>query len=176
MNGYIYILTHSRMPGLVKIGYTTTTIEERLMEINAGTGVPGKFNVFYSIELPDPLRFENVIHRKLRPYRHLPNKEFFELKPSVARQYVKRIIEDLEFGIQFDESDMTIVSDTTRLGALIKTNRKKKRMTQADLADAARTGIRFISDVENGKPTCHIGKVLDVLNTLGIRVAIDSPN
>ena len=30
------------------------------------------------------------------------------------------------------------------------------------------TGIRFISDLENGKETCQIGKVLLVLRTLGL--------
>jgi len=175
MNGHIYILTHSRMPGLVKIGHTTTTIKERVTTINQGTGVPGNFKVFYSIELPNAQLIESVIHNKLRPFRHVTNKEFFELKPTVARHYVKRIIEELQFGIQFDESNMTIVSDTKRLGAMIKAHRKKMRMRQSDLAAAARIGIRFISDVEGGKSTAHIGKVLKVLNVLRVRVAVDSP-
>ena len=43
-------------------------------------------------------------------------------------------------------------------------------MTQEDLALTSGTGVRFIVDLEKGKPTCEIGKVLDVLRTLGIRV------
>ena len=41
-------------------------------------------------------------------------------------------------------------------------------MTQADLALVSETGIRFISDLENGKETCEIGKALKVLENLGI--------
>ena len=33
---------------------------------------------------------------------------------------------------------------------------------------ACGTGLRFIVDVEKGKPTCQTGKVLQVLQTLGI--------
>ena len=176
MNGHIYILTHSRMPGLVKIGHTTTNVDQRIAEINAGAGVPGKFKVFYSFHLSDPQRVESVIHSKLRPFRHVTNKEFFELKPAVAREYVKRIIEDSEFGIQFDQSEMTIVSDTKRLGGLFKAHRKKKKMSQRDLAAAAGTGVRFIIEVEQGKPTAEIGKVLALLAALGLKVAVDSPD
>jgi hypothetical protein len=48
-------------------------------------------------------------------------------------------------------------------------------LTQADLALTSGTGMRFISDLENGKPTCQIGKTLTVLKTLGLRLALSSP-
>lgn len=54
------------------------------------------------------------------------------------------------------------------LGQLIETRRKSLKMKQADLALVSGTGIRFISDLENGKETCEIGKVLKVLENLGI--------
>lgn len=49
-------------------------------------------------------------------------------------------------------------------------------ITQAELALASGTGMRFISDLENGKPTCQIGKTLTVLQTLGLRFALFSPH
>jgi len=49
-------------------------------------------------------------------------------------------------------------------------------MRQSDLAAKVGTGLRFIVEVEQGKPTAQIGKVLAVLATLGVRVAIDSPD
>lgn len=48
-------------------------------------------------------------------------------------------------------------------------------MTQEDLALTSGTGVRFIVDLEKGKPTCQIGKVLAVLQTLGIRVELITP-
>jgi hypothetical protein len=42
-------------------------------------------------------------------------------------------------------------------------------LNQADLALTAGTAIRFISDLENGKPSCHLGKTLAVIHALGIK-------
>ena len=41
-------------------------------------------------------------------------------------------------------------------------------VTQKALAFTSGTGLRFIIELEQGKPTCQIGKVLTVINTLGI--------
>lgn len=62
------------------------------------------------------------------------------------------------------------------LGRLVKKARKAMGLTQAELALTSGTGIRFISDLENGKPTCQIGKTLTVLKTLGIRMTLSSPH
>lgn len=37
------------------------------------------------------------------------------------------------------------------------------------------TGLRFIVDLEKGKPTCQLGKALAVLRTLGIKVDLVPP-
>jgi HTH-type transcriptional regulator/antitoxin HipB len=37
------------------------------------------------------------------------------------------------------------------------------------------TGLRFIIDLEKGKPTCQIGKILQVLQALGLKLQIASP-
>ena len=42
--------------------------------------------------------------------------------------------------------------------------------TQRELALTSGTGIRFIVELEQGKATCQIGKVLAVLQTLGLRI------
>ena len=60
------------------------------------------------------------------------------------------------------------------LGKFIKKERKAMGLTQADLALTSGTGKRFISDLENGKATCQIGKTLTVLKTLGQRVTLSS--
>jgi len=62
------------------------------------------------------------------------------------------------------------------LGRLVKKERKAMGLTQAELALTSGTGMRFISDLENGKPTCQIGKTLTVLKTLGIRLTTSSPH
>jgi len=62
------------------------------------------------------------------------------------------------------------------IGKLVKRQRKALGLTQADLALTSGTGMRFISDLENGKPTCQLGKTLTVLKTLGLRLDIFAPH
>lgn len=61
------------------------------------------------------------------------------------------------------------------IGQIIHVARKNLGVTQKALALTSGTGLRFIIDLEKGKPTCQIGKTLTVLNTLGVTIKIDSP-
>ena len=67
------------------------------------------------------------------------------------------------------------ITDTKKLGAYIKNVRKEQHLTQADLAIAANVGIRFLVDLENGKETAQIGKVINVCRALGITIDVKSP-
>jgi y4mF family transcriptional regulator len=61
------------------------------------------------------------------------------------------------------------------IGQIIRESRKRLGVTQKDLALTSGTGLRFVIDLEKGKETCQIGKVLTVLHTLGIRIALTPP-
>ena len=61
------------------------------------------------------------------------------------------------------------------MGKKIRDLRRAQGVTQAQLAGLSNTGVRFISDLENGKETCQLGKILQVLATLGVDVFIQSP-
>jgi y4mF family transcriptional regulator len=60
------------------------------------------------------------------------------------------------------------------IGAVIRKKRKDDGLTLADAAALCGVGYRFMSDVENGKATVQLGKVLQVLNALGLDVYIES--
>lgn len=62
-----------------------------------------------------------------------------------------------------------------QIGKLVKKTRRDMKVTQKELALTSGTGLRFISELEKGKPTCQLGKALTVLNTLGIRLTMDAP-
>ena len=62
-----------------------------------------------------------------------------------------------------------------QLGAAIRARRRQLKVTQKDLAMTCGTGLRFIIDLEKGKPTCQIGKILQVLQALGLKLQIASP-
>lgn len=65
-----------------------------------------------------------------------------------------------------------MINSTKELGNLIKTTRKSQGLTQTDLATAASVGIRFIVDLENGKETAQLGKALNILMMLGLKVNV----
>ncbi len=58
------------------------------------------------------------------------------------------------------------------IGQIVRESRKRLGVTQKDLALTSGTGLRFIIELEKGKETCQIGKVLTVLQTLGIKIAL----
>jgi HTH-type transcriptional regulator/antitoxin HipB len=68
-----------------------------------------------------------------------------------------------------------IFSNTKELGELIKTVRKAQGMTQSELAGACGTGVRFIVDLEKGKPTSEVEKVILVTTMLGIKLEARIP-
>ena len=61
-----------------------------------------------------------------------------------------------------------------QIGRVVKETRKSLGVTQRQLAMTAGTGLRFVIDLEKGKSSCHLGKVLIVLNALGIEVDLKS--
>lgn len=63
---------------------------------------------------------------------------------------------------------MTRILEPATLALAIRERRKTLGYTQARLAALCGTGVRFISDLENAKPTAEIGKVLAVVATLGL--------
>lgn len=67
------------------------------------------------------------------------------------------------------------VTNPADIGALVRSARKEQNLRQDELAGVAGVGLRFIVDLEAGKPTAQIGKVLQVLQTLGCSVDILAP-
>ncbi|MFM7733745.1 MAG: type II toxin-antitoxin system Y4mF family antitoxin [Cyanobium sp.] len=53
------------------------------------------------------------------------------------------------------------------LGAALRAERKALKLTQADLALAAGVGLRFVVELEAGKPTVQLMRVLRVIDALG---------
>ncbi len=47
-------------------------------------------------------------------------------------------------------------------------------MNQTDLGMVSGTGRRFISDLENGKESCQIGKAMEVLESLGVELILQT--
>lgn len=65
------------------------------------------------------------------------------------------------------------IENMTDLAQAVVTARKAQSLSQEDLAGLTGTGRRVISDIENGKPTAQVGKLLLILNTLGISLTVN---
>jgi y4mF family transcriptional regulator len=65
-----------------------------------------------------------------------------------------------------------VVSDAATLGAAVRQTRKAHGLTQSQLAGLAGTGLRFVSELERGKPNVALDKVLAVLAVLGLRLQV----
>lgn len=62
---------------------------------------------------------------------------------------------------------MTSIQSPQQLGRALRAARKQLRLTQPQLALAAGVGVRFIVDLEAGKPTLRLENVLRVIDALG---------
>jgi len=62
---------------------------------------------------------------------------------------------------------MTAIKSPQELGDALRSARKRLGLTQPRLALAAGVGVRFIVDLESGKPTVRLDSVLRVIDALG---------
>lgn len=61
------------------------------------------------------------------------------------------------------------------LGLLIRKARERRNQSQQNFADLAGVGRRFVSELENGKATLELGKVLKVMRAAGISIFARNP-
>lgn len=62
----------------------------------------------------------------------------------------------------------TVVTKVADLGHLVRAARKRLKLSQQEFGDLAGVGRRFVSELEAGKPTLEIGKVLACAAAAGI--------
>ena len=58
----------------------------------------------------------------------------------------------------------------TSLSSSVKTMRRQYHLTQVELAEKSGVGLRFIRELEQGKPTLRLDKVNQILNLFGYEV------
>lgn len=65
-----------------------------------------------------------------------------------------------------------VLSNVVQLGQAVRNKRKQDGLTQQDLAAIANVGVRFVSDLENGKATVQLESVMAVLQALGLQLLL----
>lgn len=58
----------------------------------------------------------------------------------------------------------------TRLSQYVKDMRKRYGLTQVDLSEKSGVGLRFVHELEQGKPTLRLDKVNKILELFGSEV------
>ncbi|MBE5316635.1 MAG: helix-turn-helix transcriptional regulator [Xanthomonadales bacterium] len=62
------------------------------------------------------------------------------------------------------------------LGRLIRDQRKRQGLRQTDLAAIIGASHVFVGDVERGKPSVQLGRVLRLLDELGLELRLSAPD
>jgi HTH-type transcriptional regulator / antitoxin HipB len=70
------------------------------------------------------------------------------------------------------EINYGVVRSPAELGELARAHRKSGKITLERISGLGNVSIKFLSEFENGKATCEIGKVLQALRTMGLEVVI----
>ncbi|WP_319759578.1 GIY-YIG nuclease family protein [Maridesulfovibrio sp.] len=94
-DGCVYCLSNPAMPGLYKIGYTKRCPHQRAFDLykgrnGTGTGVPMPFKVEFYFKCMEAYKTEQLLHKKLAPYRLNTHREFFE----IDLQELERVFSD----------------------------------------------------------------------------------
>ena len=69
----------------------------------------------------------------------------------------------------------TELTNTSQLAEIVRRERKRQKVSQIRLSQLADVGVRFVRDLEDGKETVQLDKVLAVLETLGIAIELSTP-
>jgi transcriptional regulator with XRE-family HTH domain len=77
--------------------------------------------------------------------------------------------------ILFNQIMKIPINSLADLGLLARATRKSNKLRLDDVAGSAGLGAVFVGDVEHGKETVQFGRVLKLLNELGIDLFADIP-
>jgi ribosomal protein S27E len=90
VNGYMYVHpSNPAMVGLLKIGFTARSVEDRVTELNSTTAVPAPFVVEAIFASSQPEQHEKQVHQSLAAYR-MEGREFFRVEVRLAVQHLVR--------------------------------------------------------------------------------------
>ena len=72
--------------------------------------------------------------------------------------------------------NMKSITNSQELGTAIRTERKRLKVTQKELAMVAGVGLRYLIELERGKTTARIEGVFKVLQALGLKLSAATPS
>jgi len=148
MDNIIYILINEAMPGYVKIGKTTASVEQRVLELSRLSAVPLPFECYYAAKVKDANKVELALHDAFGDRRVNPRREFFNIAPERVVAILKLLaLEDVtpsrNVGVESREDAI----------ALEKAKKRKSAFNFKILDIPAGAELKFI---RNEKVTCIV--------------------
>jgi len=113
--GYLYAFSNTCMPGILKVGMTERTPEERLRDANRSDTwrPPAPYKLECAIKVNNPLKKENILHRILEKYvsRINPEREFFKITIEEIRLFFSLFDSEIYVIKNEDEGEIEEVKD-----------------------------------------------------------------
>ena len=103
--GYVYIFECPSQPGILKIGETERTPQERLRELNRSSGVIMPWIIHSAFPCKSPRAVEQLVHLELSGCRINSQKEGFAIFPEKAEEVIKNVIKRYEAEIEGEPRD-----------------------------------------------------------------------
>ena len=162
------------MPGIIKIGWTDNSIEQRMKELDK-TGTPLPFTCYYAKQVDDPTFVESKLHEAFDKFRIRDNREFFRMIPEHAKAA-------LEIASGKDVTPKDDVVETEGDRAALQKERKRNRFNFAEVGVEPGEILKFKKDpsitckvVENdqvefrGRKTSLTNSALEIIHEMGYK-------
>lgn len=175
MSEIVYVLTNEAMPGIVKIGLTTDSVESRLSALNSHSGVPLPFECYFAAEVDSCSRIERILHQLFSEMRINPKREFFRVDPE-------KVVLAISIGSFKDVTPGAVIADAEDKEALEKEKARRPRIKLSALGIHPGQILTFSRDekitaevapdnkIIYKSETCSLSAAaLDALHQLGYR-------
>ena len=171
----VYLLTNEAMPGIVKIGMTTDSVESRIGQLNSHSGVPLPFECFFAAEVDSCSRIEKILHQLFSEQRINPKREFFRVEPE-------RVVLAISIGPFKDVTPGSVIAEQDDKDALAKEKARRPRINLSALGIQPGATLVFSRDetitatvihgnrvAYNGQDMSLSAAALDALHRLGYK-------
>lgn len=85
---WVYVLSNTSMPGILKVGYTKLNPLERVKQLSNATGVATPFNLEYCFKCFNGEALEQELHIGLDEYRVNQKREFFKVSLDTVKENI----------------------------------------------------------------------------------------
>lgn len=151
----VYVLTNEAMDGLVKIGLTATSVEERIKQLD-NTSLPLPFQCFYAAEVANAAIVESKLHKIFADKRVRSNREFFRVSANQVREAVQLA----ELKDVTPKTDVVVdASDIQALKNAVASEERRSRLRFSELQIPVGATLAFTKDAAIRSTVVADGKV-----------------